>query len=230
MTKSYPQLFLEPPPGACQITLVRHGQSIPYVEGTRFNLVDGHGDPPLSPRGRWQAAQLAKRLKDEPISAIYSSPLSRTHETASPLAERLDLQIQVEPDLREVYLGEYEGGHFRQIFNEGGDLIDEMRLKREWSVIPGAESNKQLRDRTVAVIERLGNKHANELVAVVCHAGVIASLVGHTTKSHAFDYLGVRNSSITQIVITHEKWALRSFNDAAHAGGLTYDHDLELLS
>ena len=228
MTKSHPQPFLEPPPGACQVALVRHGQSIPYVEGKPFDLVDGHGDPPLSPRGHWQAARLADRLQHEPISAIYVSTLTRTHETAAPLASRLGIQPQVEPDLREIHLGKYEGGHFRQMVNEGGSLVDEMRRTREWGVVPGAESNEQLRVRTVAVIERLATKHVDELVAVVCHGGVIAALVGHATESHAFDYLGVRNSSVTHMVITDDKWILRSFNDTAHAGGLTADHDEEL--
>ena len=68
---------------------MRHGQSIPYVEGQPFPLVDGHGDPPLSPRGEWQAERVGERLADEPIDAIYVSSLTRTHQTAAPLASRL---------------------------------------------------------------------------------------------------------------------------------------------
>ena len=219
---------MEPTPGTCQVVLIRHGQSIPWVEGQPFDLIGGHGDPPLSPRGHWQAARLADRLEREPISAMYVSSLTRTHETAAPLASRLGLTPQVEPDLREVHLGETESGVFRQMAAEGHPMVDEMRAARDWSVVPGGESNEQLRVRTVAVIERLVAKHVDELIGVVCHGGVIASLVGHATGTHPFDYLGVRNSSLSHLYITEDRWLLRSFNDTAHAGGLTADHDEEL--
>ena len=89
-----------PPPGSCEILLVRHGESSPHVEGEPFTLVDGHGDPELAPEGREQAALVADRLisTDEKISAIYVTTLRRTHETAAPLAERLGIEPQVEPD------------------------------------------------------------------------------------------------------------------------------------
>ena len=180
---SHPQPFFEPPPGACQVVLVRHGQSIPYVEGEPFPLVDGHGDPPLSARGHWQAEQVGERLATEPIAAIYVSSLTRTHQTAAPLASHLDLEPRIEPDLREIHLGEWEGGLFRQKAAEGHPAVLRMRETGEWSEIPGAETNEQLRTRTVSVIERLAATHPDELIAVVCHGGVIAALLASPQRS-----------------------------------------------
>lgn len=222
---SHPQPFFEPPPGACQVVLIRHGQSIPFVEGQPFPLVDGHGDPPLSPRGLWQAKQVGKRLAHEPIGAIYTSTLTRTQQTAAPLAERLDIEPGVEHDLREVFLGEFEGGLFRQRAAEGHPAVLEMRQTGDWGAIPGAESNEDLRARVVPVVERLATAHANELIAVVCHGGVIASLLGHAMSTHPGRYRGARNASLTHIVVDDSAWVLRSFNDAAHTGDLTADHD-----
>lgn len=68
--KTYPQTFFQPEPGACQIVLVRHGQSQPFDPSSPFPLVDGQGDPPLSPLGRYQAECVAERLAVEPVSAI----------------------------------------------------------------------------------------------------------------------------------------------------------------
>ena len=65
-------------------------------------------------RRRRQAELLADRLQHEPIAAIYVTTLRRTHETAAPLARRLGLTPIEEPDLREVFLGEWEGGLFRR--------------------------------------------------------------------------------------------------------------------
>ena len=85
--RSFPQSFFQPPAGACQILLVRHGQSEAFVEGRPFPLVDGQGDPPLSVLGRFQAEALRDRLRTEPIDAIYASNLQRTSQTMTPLAE-----------------------------------------------------------------------------------------------------------------------------------------------
>ncbi len=205
--------------------LVRHGQSIPFVEGQPFPLVDGHGDPPLSPRGEWQAEQVGHRLHNEPISAIYVSSLTRTHQTAAPLAARLDMQPRVDADLREVFLGDFEGGLFRQASAENHPAAVKMRETGDWGSIPGAESNAQLQARTVGALERVAATHPDELVAVVCHGGVIAALVGHAMDQPLWMYGGVRNASLTHMVLTEDRWILRSFNDAAHTGSLVADHD-----
>ncbi len=222
---SYSQPSFDPPPGACQIILVRHGQSIPYVDDTPFDLVDGHGDPPLSPRGIWQADRVAERISEEPIDAIYVSSLTRTHQTAAPLADRLGMGTRLERDLREVYLGEFEGGLFRRMSAEGHPAVEEMHQSGEWGAIPGAETNEQLSIRVVPVIDRLAATHADELIVVVCHGGVIATLLGHATGQPWWVYGGIRNASMTHLVVTDERWIVRSFNDAGHIGSLTADSD-----
>ena len=75
--------------------------------------------PPLDPVGRDQAEPVADRLAHEPIPAIYVSTLRRTAETAAPLAARLGLVPRVEPGIREVYPGKWEGGTFRKRVTEG---------------------------------------------------------------------------------------------------------------
>src|SRR5580692_9936260 len=74
----YHQTRFQPPPGATEILLVRHGQSEPAIEGQPFALVEGQGDPSLSPYGQAQAARVCARLAHEGVEAIYVSPLRRT--------------------------------------------------------------------------------------------------------------------------------------------------------
>lgn len=223
---SYPQGFFEPPPGACRIVLVRHGQSIPYVSGQPFPVVDGHGDPPLSPRGLHQAQLVGERLATEPISAIYVSTLTRTHQTAAPLAERLDIDPVVEPDLREVFLGDYEAGLFRELAAIGDDpAVQRMRETGDWGAIPNAESNAELRARTTPVIERLARQHPDEMIAVVCHGGVIGVLLAHAMGVPATFFGGARNGSLSYVYVTPERWFVRNWNDSAHIGPLTGDDD-----
>ncbi len=225
--RSYPQTMFAPPPGACQVLLVRHGQSAPFVEGQPFPLVDGQGDPPLSDRGQWQARRVADRLRDEPLAALYCSTLQRTQQTAAPLAAHLGLTPSIDADLREVHLGEGEGGRFRQMAAEGHPAVMRMRDRGEWGEIPGAETSAQLQSRTVAALRRIAAAHADQFVAVFCHGGVIGALTGHAIGRADFTFNGARNGSFTHLVVTgsadDSPWIVRSFNDAAHTGPLTAD-------
>ena len=113
MTREYRQPVYRPPAGAMDLLLIRHGESAPARPGERFPMKDGQGDPPLHPNGEAQARAIAERLQNEPLDAVYVTPLRRTHQTAAPLLERLRLHPFEEPDLREVHLGDWDGGEYR---------------------------------------------------------------------------------------------------------------------
>lgn len=224
--KSFPQTFFQPEPGSSQVLLVRHGQSAPFVPGQPFDLVDGHGDPHLSELGHFQAGLIGERLAAEQIAAIYVSSLTRTHQTAAPLAERLGVEPTVEPDLREVFLGEGEGGRFRQMAMEEHPAALALRANREWGEIPGAETNAEFTARTVSAVERIAAAHPDQLVAAFCHGGVIGAVLGHAAGVDPFTFNGARHTSISHLVVDTETWLIRSFNDGAHSGTLTADHVL----
>ncbi len=225
MKASYPQNVFQAEPGSCQIVLVRHGQSEAFVEGKPFDLVAGHGDPPLSSLGHWQAERVGERLSSEPIDAIYVSSLTRTHQTAAPLANELGQSPIPDDRFREVFLGDFEGGLFRQKAAENHPAIAAFRQDQEWSRIPGAESNVQLQNRVVAALGDVASAHPDQLVAVFCHGGVIASLLSYALGQNNFTFMGVRNASFSLLAIESAKWHIRSFNDAAHCGSLTADAD-----
>src|SRR3954452_4028621 len=133
--------------GAAELLLVRHGESAAAVEGESFPLVDGQGDPPLHDEGHRQAQLVADRLEHENVTAIYVSTLQRTAQTAAPLASRLGITPVVEADIREVHLGDWEGGVFRKHVLEGHPLALKMRAEQRWDVIPGAEPADAFRER-----------------------------------------------------------------------------------
>lgn len=223
---SFPQTLFQPEPGSAQLLLIRHGQSAPFEAGVPFDLVDGHGDPHLTDRGHYQATLVAERLTDEPIETIYASTLTRAQQTAEPLAEKLGLPVEIEPDLREVFLGEWEGGLLRQKQAEGHPAALAARSEREWSLIPGAESNESLMERTTVAVERIAAANADRMVAVFCHGGVIGAVLGHTAGVNPFTFNGSRHTAISHLVIQPSGRVIRSFNDAAHAGRLTVDHEV----
>lgn len=222
---SFPQKMFEPEAGACQVVLVRHGQSQARIEGEPFELVEGHGNPPLSDRGLWQAEQVGARLADEPITALYASNLTRTQQTAAPLAARLNLATSIDRDLREIFLGDFEGGLFRLKAAQGHPSVAAFRENQQWGEIPGAETNAELQSRVVGSVKRIAQSHPDEMVAVFCHGGVIASLLAFALDRDDFSFFGARNASVSFVSVTPGRWTLRTFNDAAHCGPLTRDLD-----
>ena len=213
---AYRQTRFRPPPGAADILLIRHGESQAAHMGKPFPLVDGHADPELADSGREQAERLAQRLAKVPIDALYVTSLCRTAQTAAPLAGRLGLTPQVEPDLREVNLGEWEAGVFRKMVAENHPIAQRMWAEERWDVIPGAEPAGAFAARTSGALRRIAAAHPDQLVAVVVHGGVIAVLLALATGSRPFAFLGADNASISRLVITPERWILRAYNDTAH--------------
>lgn len=208
------------PPGATEILLVRHGESRAYVPGAPFPLVNGHGDPELSDLGRAQAVQVGERLRGESIDAIYVTNLRRTVETAAPLSELLTLAPQVEADLREVHLGEWEGGILRIKAYEADPVYLKMNEQERWDLIPGAESWEHVHQRVTAGLERIVSAHPNQRVAAFVHGGIVAHILAHATGSRHFAFNGADNGSISHIVVTPGRILVRSFNDASHLEGL----------
>ena len=134
----YRQHRFSPPPGSTEIFLVRHGESAPARGDAPFELVDGQADPDLAPEGRDHAQRVGERLAGERIDAIYVTTLRRTVQTAAPLAEKLGLTPVVEPDLREIHLGDWENGLFRKYTTDGHPIGDRRWTEQRWDVIPGA--------------------------------------------------------------------------------------------
>jgi 2,3-bisphosphoglycerate-dependent phosphoglycerate mutase len=213
---AFVQRRYEVPPEATDLLLVRHGASAPYVDGNPFDLVDGHGDPPLSADGVVQADLVGTRLAARGVDAIYVSTLRRTAETAAPLAARLGLAVRVEADLREVHLGEWEGGVFRKNVADGHPIAAAMQAEERWDVIPGAESSDALANRVQAAIRRIAAAHPGQRVAAFSHGGVIGQALALATGSRPFAFLGAENASISRLVIVGDRWIVRGFNDTAH--------------
>jgi 2,3-bisphosphoglycerate-dependent phosphoglycerate mutase len=215
------QFRFVPPPGACELLLVRHGESAPSRVGEPFELADGHGDPPLSEDGRWQAERVGERLADEHIDAVYVTTLRRTAETAAPLLARLGVEASVEPDLREVFLGEWEGGVFRQKVADGDPIAQRMFLEERWDVIPGAEPHDDFVARVRGAISRLAERHPDQRLVVVSHGGVIGLILHLATDARPFAFSAADNGSIHHLVIVGDRWIVRRYNDTAHLGPFT---------
>jgi probable phosphoglycerate mutase len=218
MTREYRQHVYRPPAGAADLLLIRHGESMPARPGESFPMKDGHGDPALHENGQAQARAVGARLAAEPIAAIYVTTLQRTHQTAAPLADRLGLTPMIESDLREVHLGDWDGGLYRIRAAENDPAFERAKANREWGEIPGAETTADLHARVRRGLLRIAAAHADQLVAVVVHGGVIGAAMAIAAQSDAFAFNGAANGSISRLVIRGEEMTIRGYNDCAHLG------------
>jgi len=215
VTQEYRQRPMPVPPGALDLLLIRHGQSQAYT-GTPFPLAGGHGDPPLSALGLRQAERVSGRLAGAGLDAIYVTTLRRTAQTAASLAARLGLAPVVEADLREVNLGEWEGGLYRKMVAENHPIARRMFAEERWDVIPGGESLVSFDGRVRAAIGRLLAAHAGQRVAAFTHGGVIGQALALATGSRPFAFNGADNASISRVIVTPDRWFVRGYNDTAH--------------
>ncbi len=203
-------------PGATDIFLIRHGESEAFVEGTSFPLVGGHGDPALSAEGHEQAKRLAERLATAGLDAIYVTNLRRTAQTAAPLAARLGLTPQVEADLREVNLGEWEGGLYRKMAAQSHPLVLRAWAEERWDIIPGAEPADEFAARIRDGFRRIVHAHPDQRVAVVSHGGAIGQVLATASGSRPFAFVTADNASISRVAVVGDRWIVRSYNDTAH--------------
>ena len=214
--KEYRQTTFARPPGATEILLVRHGESRAATLALPFPLVDGHGDPELHANGREQALRVGERLRHLPIAAVYVTNLRRTTETALPLCGHLGLTPIVEADLREVFLGDWEGGVLRMKAHDNDPVYLQMQAEQRWDAIPGGESTQALNTRVTRGLQRIASAHADQLVVAVVHGGVIGHILAHATGARPFAFNGADNGSISHIVMVDNRILVRRFNDSSH--------------
>jgi len=162
-------------PQPTHVLLIRHGQS----EGNAERRFGGHTATPLSLRGRRQAVATAEALKNDLITAIYSSDLARAVETAEPLAKVIRLPINKTEAFRERSVGVMEGLTFEDAAQKHPDEYAAL-LRRDFEhVLAGGESYRQLLDRSRNKLDDIIAAHRGERIAVFSHTGTICILALH---------------------------------------------------
>jgi probable phosphoglycerate mutase len=152
--------------------LARHGRTAWNAEG-RFQ---GHSDTPLDPTGRQQALELAARLAPLRPGLVIASDLQRARSTAETVAEASGVPMAIDPDLREVYLGGWEGLNREEA---SARFPDEYQAWSSGQSVRrgGGETEGEAGRRAAAAIGRaMGDQPG--LVVVVSHGLVLQSAIG----------------------------------------------------
>ena len=206
---------------ATRILAIRHGETLWNVD----SRIQGHLNIGLNDTGRWQAERLGMALKDEPITAIYASDLSRAHDTALAVSRHTGVPVQAEPGLRERSFGEFEGRTFAEIETELPEQAKRWR-QRDPSFTPaGGESLLMLEARVLSVAARLAAQHPGEQIALFAHGGVMDILYRAATR---LDLQAARtwtlgNTAINRLLWSPEGFSLVGWADVQHLSEGTLD-------
>jgi len=122
-----------------KLILVRHGET----RWNRENRVVGHTGIALDSNGRRQVELLARKLENDSVSAIYSSPLRRARETAAAIARIHRLRVMKDDALKEIDAGELEGLTFDEVMESYGDFFKDWMKGNPSLRMPGGEWPKQ---------------------------------------------------------------------------------------
>lgn len=165
---------LDGPPGPTALLLVRHGRTA--LTGARYC---GRTDPELSPAGHAEARLLADRLpaRAPTVAAVISSPLQRALHTAGPIAARYGLPVQVEPAVREIDFGCFEGSSFAEAAAAWPAEHAAWLAGGVQAGPPGGESLATVADRAWRACARIVAEHPDQTVVLVSHSTPVATLL-----------------------------------------------------
>lgn len=207
-----------------QIILARHGNT-PWNKDKIFR---GSQDVPLDDLGREEARALGEWLKDETFHAAYSSPLSRSRDTAVAVARHHHLEVQDLPGLADLSYGDWEGMPLKEVKVKYADLYRQWERAPHTVRFPRGETLEEVRGRALAAVDEVVGRHPDQTVLLVGHRAVnkviIAALVG-LDNSH-FWRIAQDTTCINRFHLVADPqwvgktWYIISINDACHLRGM----------
>ncbi len=196
-----------------KIILVRHGETQWNVE----EIFRGRIDIELNETGLKQAELLAKYLGAIKIDAIYSSPLRRALKTAEIIASYHKLAVEIAPGLIDFDYGEWQGLPHQEVKDKYKGLYAEWINRPDQVKMPAGESLGEVRERAMAVVDRIIAKYKGSVVLVshrVVNKVLICVLLG-LDNSH---FWNIRQDTcgITTFTYENERLILIKHNDTSY--------------
>ncbi len=161
-----------------KLYFLRHGETTFSMSGNFCGTIEAD----LTDAGREMAQAFADEYKSLKWQAIYCSPMKRTRATAAPIAQATGLEPVYRDGLRECNYGEWEGKSKAEVRELYGDDNYDWMTEPAWNAPTGGETAVEIRNRAMAVIAEIEEKHTEGNVLVVAHRTtlriVLCSLLG----------------------------------------------------
>jgi broad specificity phosphatase PhoE len=157
------------------------------------------------------------------FTALYSSDLSRAARTATTIGDRLALQPQLSPELREIFCGRWQGLSVEDVESQYPGQLAEWSDKVDRFTLPGGECVLDVQKRTYAFYHRILERHRGEAVIIVSHGVALAAL---QAAIHGWDIIDtwrtgrarLGNTGVTAFAVEHPSGNMRLLlsNSSAH--------------
>jgi 2,3-bisphosphoglycerate-dependent phosphoglycerate mutase len=194
-----------------ELILVRHAEPVKIVDA------DGPADPVLAERGVKQAERLAAYLGEEPVGAVWSSPMQRARETAAPLAAALGVDVVVDSELAEW---DREATSYIPIEELKASGDGRWAAMVEGSFEESGVDPVAFREGVVTAIEHIITGNPGGSVAVVCHGGVINVYLAHILGIERPLWFEPKYTSIHRVLASRRgDRSLQALNETAHLRG-----------
>jgi broad specificity phosphatase PhoE len=158
-----------------ELCLIRHGQTDWNLSGRWQG--QSPDAPPLNETGIAQARAILAGLPRANVSAVYSSDLLRARQTAGIIAQSLGLTIILEPRLREMNLGAWEGMLSADIKAQYPRELEEREKNPFEARAPQGESPREVAERVIAAADEIAAHHPNQSVLIVSHGVALAVIL-----------------------------------------------------
>lgn len=207
-----------------KIILVRHGQTLWNKE----EIFRGRIDIDLNETGLEQAKLLARALSRFQINAIYSSPLKRAVNTATPVANYQQIEVNIDEHFIDMNYGHWEGKSCEEIKETFTTLYQKWIKAPHLLRIPDGETLDEVRIRVVTGLNQILTKHKEETIVIVSHRVVnkvlICALLGLDNSS----FWQIRQDTACYTIFNYEdnNFTLILHNESCHLKSLQGESEL----
>lgn len=185
-----------------RLLIVRHGLSLTNKD-KRYT---GQRDVPLAPLGYQQAEAVSRYIAETyKVDAIYTSDLCRAADTLAPLAKSLSLPMVKRADLREIFLGDWEGKTYDEVQVLYPETCRLLKTARHLVRYEGGESYREAYDRAQNAFLSIARENEGRTVAIASHGGTIrlflAAVMGMPFEAGNEKTPVIPNASLTAVEI-----------------------------
>ncbi len=195
--------------------LLRHGETTFSQSGGFCGFTDAE----LTNEGKQMAEQFANCYKSMKWDAIFSSPLTRTLQTAAPLAREINVEIQKRDGLKEINYGQWEGLSHPYVKEKFADDYAKWTAEPGWNSPTGGETAFQIAERAMNVVSEILGKYNDGNILIVSHKATIriimCSLLGIELGRYR-DRVNALTGSVSLIKMGEHGPMLDIMNDRSH--------------